>query len=59
MKPEDKPKEENCAVHELHFEDCYIQCDYTHVNDGKEVRIARGMPGLTSDVEVFQRQNRT
>uniref|UniRef100_A0A224Z9P4 THAP domain containing protein n=1 Tax=Rhipicephalus zambeziensis TaxID=60191 RepID=A0A224Z9P4_9ACAR len=45
----DKALEENCAVCELHFEDRYILLDYVHIIDGKEVRIARGVPALTPD----------
>lgn len=44
MKLADQPKKQNCVVCELHFEYCYIQRDCTHVIDGKEVRIARGVP---------------
>ncbi|KAH7943038.1 hypothetical protein HPB52_004021 [Rhipicephalus sanguineus] len=45
----DKALEENCAVCELHFEDRYILREYVHIIDGKEVRIARGVPALTPD----------
>ncbi|KAH7984609.1 hypothetical protein HPB52_023279 [Rhipicephalus sanguineus] len=45
----DRALEENCAVCELHFEDRYILREYVHIIDGKEVRIARGVPALTPD----------
>ncbi|KAH8022003.1 hypothetical protein HPB51_020613 [Rhipicephalus microplus] len=45
----DKALEENCAVCELQFEDRYILRDYVHIIDGKEVRIARGVPARTPD----------
>lgn len=45
----DKPLDDKCGVCELHFEDHYILCDYVHVADGKEVRIPRGVPTLTTD----------
>ncbi|KAH7961396.1 hypothetical protein HPB52_008797 [Rhipicephalus sanguineus] len=45
----DKALEENCAVCELHFEDRYILREYVHIIDGKEVRIAHGVPALTPD----------
>ncbi|KAH7938897.1 hypothetical protein HPB52_002185 [Rhipicephalus sanguineus] len=50
MKVEEKSAlEENCAVCELHFEDRYILREYVHIIDGKEVRIAHGVPALTPD----------
>ncbi|CAN7993882.1 unnamed protein product [Ixodes hexagonus] len=36
-------------VCELHFEPRYVQRDFVHIIDGKEVRMARDKPTLTSD----------
>ncbi|XP_075737397.1 uncharacterized protein LOC142776968 [Rhipicephalus microplus] len=45
----DKLLDSKCAVCELHFDKRYIQRDYVHIVNGKEVRIERGTPALTSD----------
>ncbi|XP_077491676.1 uncharacterized protein LOC144102241 [Amblyomma americanum] len=45
----DKPLEDTSAVCELHFEPRYVIRDYVHIIGGKEVRIPRGKPLLSSD----------
>lgn len=45
----DKPLEDTSAVCELHFEPRYVIRDYVHTIGGKEVRIPRGRPMLSSD----------
>ncbi|KAH8026386.1 hypothetical protein HPB51_020370 [Rhipicephalus microplus] len=49
LKRKDKPLTDTSAVCEKHFADHFVVRDYVHIIGGKEVRIARGKPGLTAN----------